>query len=296
MARPLDELLDILDLERIEVNLFRGRSPKEDRQRAFGGQVAAQALVAAVRTIEDEERDVHSLHAYFLRPGDVRVPIIYEVDRTRDGRSFATRRVAAIQHGKVIFTLSASFHRRERGYEHQLPMPDAPDPESLATWNESMAPLLKNAPEGLRKWVLRERPFDMRFVGEPDWTDRRPLDPRRMVWIRADGKLSDDPMSHDVMVAYASDMLLLDTAIRPHAASVADHGGMLASLDHAMWFHRDFRADEWLLYTMESPSASGARGFATGRFYTQDGRLCVSVAQEGLIRPPRATTDGGDAA
>ncbi len=287
MSTPLDEVLDILDLERLEANLFRGRSPREDRQRAFGGQVAAQALVAAVRTVDTEDSDVHSLHAYFLRPGDVRVPIIYEVDRTRDGRSFSTRRVVAIQHGKAIFTLSASFHRREQGYEHQLPMPDVPDPDTLPTWNETMAPLLKDAPEGLRKWVLRERPFDMRYVGEADWIDRRPLDPWRMIWIRADGKLVDDPMVHEVLVAYASDMLLLDTALRPHAVSVADHGGMLASLDHAMWFHREFRADEWLLYAMESPSAGGARGFATGRFFTRDGRLAVSVAQEGLIRPPR---------
>jgi len=287
MTTPLDEVLDILDLERLEANLFRGRSPHEDRQRAFGGQVAAQALVAAVRTVDAEGGDVHSLHAYFLRPGDVQVPIIYEVDRTRDGRSFSTRRVVAIQHGKAIFTLSASFHRREPGYEHQLPMPEAPDPDTLPTWNETMAPLLKDAPEGSRKWVLRERPFDMRYVGEPDWIDRRPLEPWRMVWIRADGKLVDDPMVHEVLVAYASDMMLLDTALRPHAVSVADHGGMLASLDHAMWFHREFRADEWLLYAMESPSSGGARGFTTGRFFTRDGRLAVSVAQEGLIRPPR---------
>ncbi len=287
MATPLDELLEILDLETLEVNLFRGRSPREDRQRAFGGQVAAQALVAAVRTVDDDERDVHSLHAYFVRPGDVTTPIIYEVDRTRDGRSFTTRRVVAIQHGKVIFTLSASFHRREEGYEHQLPMPDAPDPETLPTWSESLEPFLKDADEGLRKWILRDRPFDMRTVGEPDWVDRRPLDPWRQVWIRAAGRLPDDPMVHEVMVAYASDMMLLDTAIRPHKTSVADHGGMLASLDHAMWFHREFRADEWLLYSMESPSASGARGFATGRFYDSGGRHVVSVVQEGLIRPPR---------
>jgi acyl-CoA thioesterase-2 len=287
MSTPLDDVLDILDLERLEANLFRGRSPREDRQRAFGGQVAAQALVAAVRTVDAEDSDVHSLHAYFLRPGDVRVPIIYEVDRTRDGRSFSTRRVVAIQHGKAIFTLSASFHRREQGYEHQAPMPDVPDPERLPTWNESMAPLLNDAPEGLRKWILRERPFDMRYVGEPDWIDRRALEPSRMIWIRADGELVDDPMVHEVLVSYASDMMLLDTALRPHAVSVADHGGMLASLDHAMWFHREFRADQWLLYAMESPSSSGARGFATGRFFTRDGRLAASVAQEGLIRPPR---------
>ncbi len=281
-------LLGLLDLERLEVNLFRGTSPREDRQRAFGGQVAAQALVAAVRTLEVEDgRDLHSMHAYFLRPGDVKVPIVYEVDRTRDGRSFTTRRVVAIQHGKAIFTTQASFHVRESGYEHQDPMPEAPDPESLPTWGESLAPLLEDAPEALRKWVLRERPIDIRYVGEPDWMDRRALEPQRMVWVRAGGELPDDPMLHDVIVAYASDMMLLDTAIRPHAVAVVDHGGMMASLDHAMWFHRDFRADEWLLYVMESPSSYGARGFATGRFFTRDGRLAVSVAQEGLIRQPR---------
>jgi len=287
MASPLEELLEILDIERLEMNLFRGRSPQEDRQRAFGGQVAAQALVAAVRTLLEPDRDVHSLHAYFLRPGDVKVPIVYDVDRTRDGRSFTTRRVTAIQNGRAIFTLSASFHVREPGYEHQTPIPEAPDPEGLPTWNESMGELLADAPENLRKGVLRERPIEVRIVGRPDWTDRRSLEPRRMVWIRAAGKLPDDPMIHDVVVAYASDMMLLDTAIRPHQVSVLDHGGMLASLDHAMWFHRDFRADEWLLYEMESPSASGARGFATGRLYTREGRMAVSVAQEGLIRPPR---------
>ena len=286
MATPLDALLEILDLERLEVNLFRGRSPQEDRQRVFGGQVAGQALVAAGRTVP-QERGVHSLHAYFLRPGDVRLPIVYDVDRTRDGRSFTTRRVAAIQHGEAIFTLSASFHVREPGFEHQEAMPEAPDPDSLPTWSEAMTKVLANAPEGVRKWVLRERPIDVRYVGEPDWADRRALEPRRMVWIRADGKLPDDPMLHDVVVAYASDMMLLDTTIRPHKVSLSDRGAMLASLDHAMWFHRDFRADEWLLYAMESPSASGARGFTTGRIFTRDGRLAVSVAQEGLIRPPR---------
>jgi acyl-CoA thioesterase-2 len=282
-----EDLLEILDLEPLEVNLFRGRSPKEDRQRVFGGQVAAQALVAAGRTVPPD-RGVHSLHAYFLRPGDVSAPILYEVDRTRDGKSFTTRRVLAIQHGEAIFTLSASFHVAEPGYEHQDPMPEAPPPESLLTWNEQMSKLLADAPAGVRGWILRERPIDVRYVGEPDWTDRRSLEPRRMVWIRAAGSLPDDPLLHRVVVAWASDMLLLDTALRPHAISVADRGAMLASLDHAMWFHRDFRADDWLLYVQESPSASGARGFTTGRIFTRDGRLAVSVVQEGLIRPPRA--------
>jgi acyl-CoA thioesterase-2 len=287
LPSAFDDLLEILDLEPLEVNLFRGRSPKEDRQRVFGGQVAGQALVAAGRTVPPD-RGVHSLHAYFLRPGDVRTPILYEVDRTRDGRSFTTRRVLAIQKGEAIFTLSASFHVAEEGYEHQDAMPEAPPPETLPTWTEQMSKLLADAPEGVKGWILRERPIDVRYVGEPDWTDRRSLPPTRMVWIRAAGTLPDEPLLHDVVVAYASDMMLLDTALRPHAISVADRGAMLASLDHAMWFHRDFRADEWLLYVQESPSASGARGFTTGRIFTRDGRLAVSVAQEGLIRPPRS--------
>jgi len=261
-------LVDILDLERIEVDIFRGRSPEVGPQRVFGGQVAGQALVAAGRTVP-AERAVHSLHAYFIRPGDPEVPIVYTVDRTRDGRSFSTRRVTAIQHGQAIFTLSASFHRPETGLEHQAQMPDAPDPE------------------GLPERFGRLRPVDMRYAGEPPWTaarDGRPRAARSMVWMRARGELPDDPLVHVCAVAYASDMSLLDSVLLAHGLTWDASGLSAASLDHAMWFHGPFRADEWLLYAQESPAASGARGLAQGRIFRRDGRLIASVVQEGLIR------------
>ena len=280
MTNALDELVELLDLEAIEVNIFRGRSPDENRQRVFGGQVAGQALVAAGRTVETD-RTVHSLHAYFLRPGDPNVPILYEVDRIRDGKSFTTRRVVAIQHGKAIFNLSASFHVTEDGVDHQLPMPDAPDPESLPTFQERLAPWK----EKLGDWYTRPRPIDVRYVGEPFRnTELGPRPPRQQVWIRADGTLPDDPLLHACIVAYASDMTLLDSILIAHGLSWDQATLQGASLDHAMWFHRPFTADQWLLYDQESPSAHGARGFSTGRIYAQDGTLLVSVAQEGLIR------------
>ena len=255
----LDDLVALLDLEPIEVNIFRGQSPDEQRQRVFGGQVAGQALVAAGRTVE--RGVVHSLHAYFLRPGDPTIPIIYEVDRIRDGRSFTTRRVVAVQHGRAIFNLSASFHVPEQGLDHQRPMPmGVPDPESLPPY----------------EWGRRQ--IDLRFV---------PPEARgghQRVWMRADGPLPDDPLLHACVVAYASDMTLLDSATRPHGMSF--DGGAMASLDHAMWFHRSFRADEWLLYDQHSPTAAEARGLATGTIFSQDGRLVVSVVQEGLMRSP----------
>jgi acyl-CoA thioesterase II len=265
-ARP-ELLVDILDLERIEVDIFRGRSPVEGPQRVFGGQVAGQALVAAGRTVPDE-RAVHSLHAYFIRPGDPEVPIVYTVDRTRDGRSFSTRRVTAIQHGQAIFTLSASFHRPETGLEHQVPMPEAPDPD------------------GLPERTTRLRPVEIRYAGEPPWarSDGRDPEPRSMVWMRARGPLPDDPLVHVCAVAYASDMSLLDSVLLAHGLSWDAQGLTAASLDHAMWFHGPFRADEWLLYAQESPAASGARGLAQGRIFRRDGRLIASVVQEGLIR------------
>ena len=285
MAEALAGLIDLLDLEPIEVNIFRGRSPEEQRQRVFGGQVAGQALVAAGRTVEPE-RHVHSLHAYFLRPGQPGIPILYEVDRIRDGKSFTTRRVVAIQNGQAIFNLSASFQVHEGGLEHQLPMPSVPDPEGLPTWAERMAPLA----DKLGDWVTRPRPIDLRFVQEP-WRMRSEgveQEPSQQVWIRADGELPDDPLLHACVVAYASDMTLLDSTILPHAGFEGDRDPfealMMASLDHAMWFHRDFRADGWLLYDQESPSASGARGLARGSIFRQDGALAVSVVQEGLIR------------
>ncbi|HVF32298.1 MAG TPA: acyl-CoA thioesterase II [Acidimicrobiales bacterium] len=280
MGDALDGLLELLDLEPIEVNIFRGNSPDEERQRVFGGQVAGQALVAAGRTV-DADRRVHSLHAYFLRPGDPHIPILYEVDRIRDGKSFTTRRVVAIQHGQAIFHLSASFHLDESGFDHADPMPDVVRPDDLPTWQDRMKAMGDEIPE----WFTRPRPIDTRYVQEPWRTPDRPSgEPRQQVWMRADGTLPDDPMLHACVVAYASDMTLLDSILLPHRG-VAFEGLMMASLDHAMWFHRPFRADEWFLYDQASPSASGARGLARGSIFRSDGALAVSVVQEGLVRP-----------
>ena len=283
VTKALDDLIDLLDLEAIEVNIFRGLSPQEERQRVFGGQVAGQALVAAGRTVDTGR--VHSLHAYFLRPGDPNVPILYDVDRIRDGRSFATRRVVAIQHGRAIFNLSASFHVDERGFEHQMAMPDVPDPESLPTFAERMAPFA----DKMGDWYHRPRPIDQRHISDPRRARRAkgdgPGPPHQKVWMRADGTLPDDPMLHACVVAYASDMTLLDSIVMPHQDIWDDHGLMMASLDHAMWFHRPIRADEWFLYDQTSPSANGARGLAEGHIFTTDGRLAVTVVQEGLVRP-----------
>ncbi len=283
MTAALDELVHLLDLEPLEVDLFRGTSPPEDRLRVFGGQVAAQALIAAGRTADDgagEERPVHSLHAYFLRPGDPKVPILYQVDRIRDGKSFTTRRVAAIQRGEAIFHLSASFHVPEEGVSHQQQVPDAPDPETLPTWGEQLAPHA----EALGWWYARPRPIDVRHIGEPIRTtpDSAPRQPHHRMWMRTDGKLPDEPLLHACMVAYASDMTLLDTIMAPHGLIWTQ--GSQASLDHAMWFHRPFRADEWLLYDQNSPTAANARGLATATIFTRDGALAVSVVQEGLLR------------
>jgi acyl-CoA thioesterase-2 len=271
----LDELIALLDLEQLEVNLFRGVSWKDDRPRVFGGQVAGQALVAAGRTIEG--RPVHSLHAYFLRPGDPSIPIVYDVDRIRDGKSFTTRRVVAIQHGEAIFNLQASFHVDETGFEHQIPMPEAPSPETLPGADELEPPIPG------RLWA--KQPIDIRYVNGPPWD--RPIQPtgRQLVWIRADGTLPDDPVLHTCVVAYASDYTLLGSSLLPHGRSYFRDDVMMASLDHAMWFHRPFRADEWLLYSQASPSASGGRGLAMGGIFRHDGGLAVSVVQEGLIRP-----------
>jgi acyl-CoA thioesterase-2 len=247
----------------------------------FGGQVAGQALVAAARTVDPEHGTVNSLHAYFLRPGDPNIPILYDVDRIRDGKSFTTRRVVAIQHGRAIFNLSASFHRHEPGLDHQMPMPDVPGPDEVPTFRERWQPFK----EKLGSWYDRPRPIDTRHV---DWSppDRKAkLPPYQRVWFRADGKLPDDPLLHTCVVTYASDMTLLDTALLPHGGKVADEQLMMASLDHAMWFHRPFRADEWLLYQQESPIAHGARGLARGEIFDRSGRLVVSVVQEGLFRP-----------
>jgi len=277
----VDELIELLDLEDIEVNVFRGVSPQVEAQRVFGGQVAGQALVAAARTVEPDRR-VHSLHAYFLRPGDPAVPILYEVDRLRDGRSFTTRRVVAIQHGRPIFNLSASFHIHEQGMDHQIPMdPDVAPADSLPDFSTRWAPWR----DVLGEFFDRPRPIDSRYV---DWSppDRaEPLPPHQRIWIRADGRLPDDPVLHQCVVTYASDMTLLDTALLPHGGTYRSAHIQMASLDHAMWFHRPFRADEWLLYVQDTPSASDGRGIARGLFFTEGGELAVSVVQEGLIRP-----------
>ncbi len=288
MTAALDDLLRLLDLEEIEENIFRGRSPDEDRQRVFGGQVAGQALIAAGRTVERGR--VHSLHAYFLRPGDARVPIVYEVDRIRDGHSFTTRRVVGVQHGKAIFNLAASFHADEDGIEHQLPMPDGiPDPESLPTVMEMVEPHRERLGD-IGDWWLRPRAIDARYVqpAVPSPLREGTGEPVQRVWIRADGRLPDDPLLHACVVAYASDMTLLDTTLLPHGLSWHSGVAMGASLDHAMWFHRPFRADEWLLYDQDTPAAGGARAFARGSIFTAGGRLVVSVAQEGLVRTVRS--------
>ncbi len=278
MSDALDGLVTLLDLEPIEVNIFRGVNPNEDRQRVFGGQVAAQALMAAGRTV-DAGRP-HSLHAYFLRPGDPTVPILYEVDRIRDGRSFTTRRVVAIQHGRAIFNLSASFHVDEPGLSHQFPMPDVPDPETLQTLVERLAPYA----DKLGDWINRPHPIDQRHIGELPFSQRSPKEPVQRLWFRADGTLPDDPLLHACIAAYASDMSLFDTMLAPHDVTWDDSDFMGASLDHCMWFHRAFRADDWLLYDMDSPSASGARGLARGFLFTRTGELVVSMVQEGLMR------------
>jgi len=281
VTAALDDLVEILDVEAIEVNIFRGRSPDEDLQRVFGGQVASQALVAAARTVD--QGHVHSLHAYFLRPGDPTHPILYDVDRIRDGRSFTTRRVVAIQHGQAIFNLQASFHHEEPGLEYQLPMPDVPAPEELPGFKERMAPYRAQ----LGRWYDHPRAIDQRYVGPSPFERQGMYEQRQQVWLRADGELPEDPVLHACLVTYASDLSLLDSTLVPHGISWFDASVQMASLDHAMWFHRPFRADEWLLYDQETVSTSRARGLARGSIFSRDGRMVVSVVQEGLIRAVR---------
>ncbi len=288
MSRAVDDLLAVLDLEQLEVNLFRGRSPQVGWQRVFGGQVIGQALVAACRTVEG--RQPHSLHAYFLLGGDPSVPIIYEVDRIRDGRSFTTRRVVAIQHGRAIFSMSASFHVVEEGFAHQARMPDVPPPEALPGEHEIRSNVLPLMPDPVRAYFERERPIELKPVEYERYLSREPREPTFNVWIRATGRLPDDPAIHQCVLAYASDMTLLDASLIPHGRTVFERSIQPASLDHALWFHRPFRADEWLLYSQDSPSAYGARGFSRGLIFAQDGTLVASVAQEGLIRERRDVT------
>jgi acyl-CoA thioesterase-2 len=280
MQEDVDKLVALFELEELEVNLFRGRNPKDERKAVFGGQVAGQALRAAGRTVEG--RAVHSLHAYFLRPGDPKTPILYQVERLRDGRSFTTRRVTAIQHGEAIFALSSSFQVAEQGVEHQADMPDAPEPENLPTEAERLETIRA---EGIavEEWMLWDLGLDTRYADPKDETGKEEQAPLWRTWFKADGQLPDDPLLHRCVIAYGSDMTLIDTALRPHPEMLTGNT-QVASLDHAMWFHRPVRADEWLLYVQESPSMAGSRGFSTGQLFTREGKLAVSVAQEGLVR------------
>lgn len=283
MPNAVNALLKLLDLEQIEVNLFRGSSPPQDVwQRVFGGQVIGQSLIAAYRTVE--KRFAHSLHAYFIRPGDPKIPILYEVDRARDGRSFTTRRVVAIQHGRPIFNMSVSFQIEESGIEHQLDMPTVPGPENLENEQELSAKVEDRLPDRIRRMMDRERPIEVRPVAPRDFLHPKPSPPLQNVWMKAAAALPDDPAIHQAVVGYASDLTILDTCTFPHALGWSDEQIQSASLDHAIWFHRPFRADDWLLFAQDSPCAHGARGFNRGSLYTRAGVLVASVAQEGLIR------------
>ena len=283
MSGQVDDLLQLLDLEPLEVNIYRGQNRDIGTGRVFGGQVFAQALVAARRTV-DGPREAHSVHGYFILPGDLKAPIVYFVDRLRDGSSFTTRRVTAIQHGRAIFNLSASFHIDEPGVEHQEPMPLVPAAESLVTELDLINRMASRIPDALRPVLTQERPIDFRPVVPVDPFDPQPRQPVRHMWFRTHGTLPDDRMLHQAVLAYASDHGLLGTALLSHGLSLWSPGMQLASLDHSLWMHRPFRVDEWLLYSMDSPVSAGARGFVRGSIYTADGTLVASVAQEGLMR------------
>ena len=284
MTAVLDELVKLLSLERLEQNLFRGQSQDLGWGTVFGGQVLGQALSAAAQTVPPD-RHVHSMHAYFLRPGDVSKPIIYDVDRSRDGKSFTTRRVVAIQNGEQIFHLSSSFQILEGGFDHAEPMPDVPGPDGLRTEVERLTEHLDRFPDWAKPNVVAPRPFEMRMI-DPDSDPFKPEPTKavRSFWIKANGTLPDEPALHAYLLAYASDNGFVTTALRPHGASWLSRTLQIASVDHNMWFHRPFRVDEWLLYSITSPSAHAARGLVLGHVYTQTGELVATAAQEGLIR------------
>src|SRR5690242_18892989 len=285
MSSAVSDLLSILGLEQLEVNLFRGRSPQVGWQRVFGGQVIGQALVAAIRTVEG--RAAHSMHAYFLLPGDSKIPIIYDVDRIRDGKSFTTRRVTARQHGHPIFSMLVSFHTDEPGLEHQAKMPDVPPPEQLPSDTDMREKLLPTMPDPVRRYYERDRPIELRPVEFERYLGKKIPGGHFNIWIRTTGKLPDLPAIHQCVLAYASDMMLLDTALAPHGRTLFEKEFMAASLDHALWLHRPFRADEWLLYAQDSPNLHGSRGLARGLIFTRDGTLVASLVQEGLVRRRR---------
>jgi acyl-CoA thioesterase-2 len=282
MNQLLDDLLKVMRLERLELDLFRGESRDVGSSQVFGGQVLGQALMAATATVEN--RVVNSLHAYFLRRGDFNAPIVYEVDRARDGNHFSTRRVVAIQHGAQIFNMSASFQTPESGVEHQLTMPDVPPPEELPNFEDQVRDLLPQLPVRMRRALEQKRPFQFRPVEPPSFLKPQKSSPVKNMWFRAIASLPDDESLHRSLLAYASDFHLLDTVMMPHALTLTTPQLVIASIDHAMWFHRDVRVDDWLLYSTDSPSASGARGLARGSVFSRDGRLVASVSQEGLVR------------
>ena len=283
----LDTLLKLLDLEPLEVNIYRGRNRDIGSGRVFGGQVLAQALIAARRTV-DGPREAHSVHGYFILPGDMEAPIVYFVDRLRDGKSFTTRRVTAIQHGRAIFNMSASFHLHEEGFEHQLALPDVPGPEDLASELDLLRESTDRIPAGIRNVLIQDRPIDFRPVDPVDPFEPEARPASKYLWLRALGNLGEEIPLHQAVLAYASDHGLLTSALRPHRLSLYDPSLQAASLDHAIWFHRPFRADEWLLYAIDSPAAGMARGFTRGSIFNRSGELVASVAQEGLLRmhPP----------
>lgn len=283
MQPVLAGLLELLRLEPIEATLFRGQSQDLGWKSIFGGQVLGQALSAAQQTVP-EERGIHSLHAYFLRTGDASKPVVYDVDPIRDGRSFTTRRVVAIQDGKAIFSMGASFQVDEPGFSHQADMPQVPGPEDRLSETDLARMILEHIPEPLRARAVSEKPIELRPIETVDPLTPTPMPPRRHVWLRAADRLPDDPKIHQLLLAYASDFHFMTTSMMPHGVSLMTPGMQVASLDHAMWFHRPFRMDEWLLYAIDSPSASHARGLARGQFFTRDGILVSSTAQEGLIR------------
>ena len=285
------ELIDRLNLEEIDIDLYRGQNEPNRPGRIFGGQVAAQALMAAGRTVDDML--AHSLHGYFLRAGDPDTPVIYTVDRIRDGRSFSTRRVVASQRGKAIFNMSSSFHKHEEGPEHQMEMPDAPDPETLPTWTDLMLTFWEKAPEAVRKnWRPTARPIDMRSVDTPIYLGGEAKGGNNLIWFRTSGEVPDEPFLHQCILTYATDFSLIDSMLRHHEIFERQQSVMTASLDHAAWFHAPLRTDQWLLYAQDSPVASGARGFARGSIFTREGRLVASAVQEGLIRPVVAEAAG----
>lgn len=283
MSQLLDDLVRLLALEKIEENLFRGMSQDLGFKQLFGGQVLGQSLSAASQTVA-AERHVHSVHGYFLRPGDASLPIVYQVDPLRDGGSFTTRRVQAIQKGKPIFTMICSFQGDEEGYSHQVEMPDVPGPEGLANETELTRRYQHLIHEKVRDKVIMDKPIEIRPVGNFSPFDPKPAEPRRYMWFKADGSLPNDPQVHRYLLAYASDFHLLGTALQPHAVSSWSRDTQVASLDHALWYHRPLRMDDWLLYAMDSPSASGSRGLSRGQIFNRDGVLVASVTQESLMR------------